>query len=51
MIIANAMERRIAVVTGVPQGNLPVWRSFAGDLAVEPSAEIGEIERWVERLS
>ncbi|HTO64219.1 MAG TPA: DUF2478 domain-containing protein [Bradyrhizobium sp.] len=50
-LIANAMERKVAVVIGVPQGNLPAWRSFAGDLAVELSADIGEIERWVERLS
>ena len=49
-LIASAMERRIAVVIGVPQGNLAAWRSFAGELAVELSADIGEIEGWVERL-
>jgi hypothetical protein len=38
-------------VIGVSQGNLPAWRRFAGDLAAELSADIGEIERWVERLS
>jgi len=49
-LIAGAMERRVAVVIGVPQGNLAAWRSFAGDLAVELSADVVEIESWVERL-
>jgi len=49
-LIAGAIERRVAVVIGVPQGNLAAWRSFAGDLAVELSAAVVEIESWVERL-
>ncbi|MBR0952539.1 DUF2478 domain-containing protein [Bradyrhizobium canariense] len=49
-LIANAMDRNIAVVIGVPQSNLPAWRSFAGDLAAELSADSREIEKWSEDL-
>jgi hypothetical protein len=51
MIIANALERNVVVVIGVLQGNLAAWRSFAGGLAAKLPADIGAIERWVERLS
>lgn len=49
-LIANAMERKIAVVIGVPSSNLRAWRDFAGDLAVEHSDGTGEIQRWMESL-
>ncbi len=49
-LIANAMDRNITVVIGVPRSNLPAWRSFAGDLAGELSADSREIERWSEDL-
>ncbi|WP_235940307.1 DUF2478 domain-containing protein [Bradyrhizobium hipponense] len=49
-LIANAMDRNIAVVIGVPQSNLPAWRSFAGELGAELSADSREIERWSEDL-
>ncbi len=49
-LIANAMDRKIRVVIGVPKSNLQSWRDFAGNLAVELSDDTGEIERWVESL-
>jgi Protein of unknown function (DUF2478) len=50
-LIASAMDRQIAVVVGVPKSNLQAWRGFAGDLSVELSDEIGDIERWAESLT
>jgi len=47
-LIAAAIERNIVVVIGVPQGNLPAWRRFAGGLATELGADIGEVERWAQ---
>ncbi|WP_249131859.1 MULTISPECIES: DUF2478 domain-containing protein [unclassified Bradyrhizobium] len=44
------MECNVTVVIGVPQNNLSAWRGFAGDLGMELSADIGEIDRWVECL-
>ncbi len=49
-LIANAMERKIAVVIGVPKSNLQAWRDFACNLAVELSDGTSEIQRWVESL-
>jgi len=49
-LIANAMDRNITVVIGVPQSNLPAWRSFAGNLAGELPADSRQIERWSEDL-
>lgn len=49
-LIASAIERNVTVIIGVPASNLPAWRGFAGDLAVELSTDIGEIESWVARL-
>lgn len=50
-LIAVAIEFDVPVLIGVPKGNLPLWRSFAGDLAMELAADIGEVERWADRLS
>ena len=47
-LIASAIDQNIAVVIGVPEGNLPAWRSFAGGLATELGADIGEVERWAQ---
>lgn len=47
-LIANALDREIPVIIGVPQRNLDAWRSFAGEFAIELRPEIGEIERWLE---
>ncbi|WP_249154410.1 DUF2478 domain-containing protein [Bradyrhizobium manausense] len=49
-LIAAAIERNIVVVIGVPQGNLPAWRSFAGDLATELGADLAEVERWAQGI-
>ncbi len=47
-LIASAMDRKVAVVIGVPESNLQAWRNFAGDLAVELHDDVAEIERWAE---
>jgi hypothetical protein len=49
-LIASAMDRGITVVIGVPKGNLQAWRDFAGDLSVELSEDISEIETWAGSL-
>lgn len=49
-LIAAALEREIPVLIGVPKGNLAAWRGFAGDLGTEVEADVGEIERWADRL-
>ncbi len=49
-LIASAMDRQITVVIGVPNSNLQAWRDFAGDLSIELSDEIADIERWAESL-
>lgn len=47
-LIASAIDQNIVVVIGVAEGNLPAWRSFAGGLATELGADIGEVERWAQ---
>jgi len=49
-LIASAMDRQITVVIGVPRSNLPAWRDFAGDFAVELSDDVSEIEKWAGSL-
>ena len=49
-LIANAMDREITVVIGVPKANLQAWRDFAGSLSVELSEDIGEIEHFAASL-
>lgn len=49
-LMANAVERGIASIIGVPKSNLDAWREFAGDYAVELSGDIGEIGQWLASL-
>src|SRR3974390_375099 len=49
-LIANAMDRGIPVVIGVPRSNLDGWRKFVGNLAIELPDEISAIERWLQTL-
>ncbi len=49
-LIANAMDRGIPVIIGVPRSNIDAWREFVGDLAIELSDDTSEIERWLETL-
>ena len=46
-LIANAIDREIIVVIGVPQRNLNPWREFAGDLAVEISGDGAALQDWI----
>lgn len=45
--IAAAMTRGIPVVIGVPARNIDAWRDFAGDLAVELSADLPTVLSWL----
>ncbi len=47
-LVASAMDRKITVVIGVPKSNLQSWRDFAGDLAIELSEDIREVEKWLD---
>ncbi|WP_234685857.1 DUF2478 domain-containing protein [Bradyrhizobium monzae] len=49
-LVGRAMQRNVAVVIGVPQGNLAAWRDFAGRFAVELPPDRGAIDQWLERL-
>lgn len=49
-LMANAFDRGIPSIIGVPKSNLDAWRKFAGDFAVELSDDISEIGRWLESL-
>lgn len=49
-LVANAMDREISVVIGVPRSNLEAWRNFSGDIGIELSGCDGDIERFVENL-
>ena len=49
-LIGNAIDRGIPVIIGVPQSNLGAWRSFAGDLAVELTSAVDDVERWLGSL-
>lgn len=49
-LMANAMERGIPTIIGVPRSNLEAWRKFVGEFAVELSEDVGEIGRWLEGL-
>ncbi|MGO9359600.1 MAG: DUF2478 domain-containing protein [Xanthobacteraceae bacterium] len=50
-LIAEAIDRDIPVIIGVPERNLEAWRQFAGEFAVELSEDAGVVERWVASLS
>ena len=49
-LIANAMDRKIPVIIGVPKSNLAAWRSFVGEFAVELSGDTRDVERWLKNL-
>jgi len=49
-LIAKAIDRAIPVIIGVPRCDLDAWRGFVGDLAVELSDNVHELERWLESL-
>jgi len=49
-LMANAVERGLPTIIGVPRSNLEAWRKFAGEFAVELSEDVGGIERWLEGL-
>ncbi|MGA9090272.1 MAG: DUF2478 domain-containing protein [Bradyrhizobium sp.] len=49
-LIADAIDREIPVIIGVPRRNLDAWRNFAGEFAVELSDHSGEVERWLDGL-
>jgi len=49
-LMANALDRGIASIIGVPRSNLNAWREFAGDCAIELSDDIDEIGRWIASL-
>jgi hypothetical protein len=46
--IAVAIDRGIPVIIGVPARNLPAWRGFASDLAVEFTGDSGAIADWLD---
>jgi nucleoside-triphosphatase THEP1 len=45
--VAEAVERGIPVLVGVPARNLDRWRAFVGSLAVELPATVGAIADWL----
>lgn len=49
-LIANAIDRKIPVVIGVPASNLGAWRNFAGEFAVEVTSAVDDVERWLGGL-
>jgi len=49
-LIATAIDRGIPIVIGVPKCNLEAWRSFAGEFAIELSADACQVEQWLEDL-
>ena len=49
-LIADAIDREIPVIIGVPTTQSGRWRNFAGEFAVELSDHSGEVERWLDGL-
>lgn len=49
-LMANAVDRGIPSIIGVPKSNLEAWREFAGDYAIELSGDIDEMGRWLAGL-
>ncbi len=49
-VMANAVDRGIPSIIGVPKSNLDAWRGFAGDYAIELSGDIDEIGQWLASL-
>ncbi|MBI5321737.1 DUF2478 domain-containing protein [Bradyrhizobium sp.] len=49
-LMANAVDRGIPSVIGVPKSNLEAWRKFAGDFAVELSDDVNGVGQWLASL-
>ena len=49
-LMANAVDRGIPAVIGVPRSNLDAWRKFAGEFSVELSDDPAEIAGWFAGL-
>jgi hypothetical protein len=49
-LIASAIDRGIPVLVGVPKRNIDLWRSFAGEFAIELTDDAHEVDRWLEGL-
>ena len=50
-LIANAIDRGIPVIIGVPKRNLDAWRSFAGEFAIELHDDAGQITKWLDGVA
>lgn len=46
-LLANALERGIPAVIGVPERNLAAWRSFAGDFSAELGVDRDQVAEWL----
>ena len=49
-LIADAIDRGIPVIIGVPARNLEPWRQFAGEFAVELTDAVDDAEQWLGRF-
>lgn len=49
-LIAEAIDRDIPVIIGVPSRNLEAWRDFAGGLSTELPADADRVIAWREGL-
>ena len=47
-LIAEALERDVPVLIGVPERNLPGWQDFAGDFAVHVTLNDRDIVTWLD---
>lgn len=49
-LIAKALDEGVAVIIGVPERNLAVFRDFAGELSVELPVDPAEVLLWLRRV-
>lgn len=49
-LMANALERGIPAIIGVPERNLNAWRRFAGEFSTEISDDVAQIRAWLAGL-
>jgi hypothetical protein len=49
-LMAQALERGIPAIIGVPARNLNAWRDFAGEFSVEFSEDTDQIAKWLAKL-
>ncbi len=49
-LMAQALERGISAIMGVPARNLNAWRDFAGEFSVEFSEDADQIAKWLAKL-